>query len=262
MPIEVKITKNLTLGSVHVERLLPEGVGRLRDFISDLPEGPVTDENIDAVVARLMEVLKLQDEFKKLGIIDSAPVFMQKLLELYIRENGITFSEFMRLKALDEYLEAKEDQVMQSRERQEKGTRYYQGLRFYIAGPGRLLDCAKDRFPIYEQSEPNFQLFKQFKFEEIHKQLKLQDIPKYIDAIFDSGSAESKNFKNKLYDYQIKHAYEIHQWQLDLHVPELPQNVRVAMESFPRDYMSYLQKYDNTEFLNLDAAIKFDKVFI
>jgi len=114
--------------------------------------------------------------------------------------------------------------------------------------------------------------------EFLVKNIRLQDIPAWIDRYFTGQNDTKTAFEKAFTDYMINHAYEIHQWQMTLLVGNTEQKIEARAEQIlpaelakiPANYRSYIaategeasalayERYEKKNLLRIQAEKKFN----
>ncbi len=264
--------RNLTLGDQYIAEHLNEAIEKLKIFVNFLKKTPVNEDNFESILEEYQKFTSLQQPLLGLGLKDTAPRFMQKAIESFLDTHTLDVMDYYRLASFSRILEYKGDQLLESGnvDEKERSYRFYVGANFYLEGNGRLLALMKVNFlrnaaekagvrgkkvdDFVEEHFGDRSLIDAMLMEKLVKEFKISEIPSQVALMFPDEKMRNR-FNRQFYEYQIRNAYQIHQWQLDLHVPELPIKVQKAIDKFPKTPMEYLKQKDKSEYLNWEQLV-------
>jgi hypothetical protein len=235
---EMNNVRNLTLGTYYMELWLPEALAKLKHFVDFLKGISCDEDNFESIEREYRNFLEtIQKKFKELGLQDSAPKFIYKVLQEAVAKKDFDAYSIYKLRHFADMLVKKEDDCDLSTQKGRESSRYYQGMSYYLANPtGNLFSFLNDaslsekikKLGIKKEEIEGFikdntnVFFENILMVGLVREVKLEDMANKVDSLFPKIH-ERNSFNLRFFIYQVQNADQVCAWQRELHNPKKSQ---------------------------------------
>lgn len=269
----LKDTRTATVGEFHIARLMNpvrEKLSRFYKALSSVPFDAVSRDDVaqEHILEQMYgDITLTASSLKDLKLDDSVSILISRSITDFISDNEIDVMGYFRLKAFTDVMEHKaaisDDRAM-----------HYTALNFYLKRPGGMIDITRDKLIDDIARDRHIEadkLLRKFQYNE-HALLKqelmahlvshysLRDIPELVTQLFPLDN-DRNQFKRDFIEYQVLHAYEIHQLQMRLTIDQQldhdsEQLFQEKMVMFPQDHIAYQKRVNPDDGLSLELLTK------